>query len=205
MFKRRLALVIVSISITCVGIMVGYDCGVKEGNKTSLQIKQALTNKYEAEQMLLSNLQRAQESKLEKLNSVEQQLNELKQQRVDSIMMSRGGYPDRDTSKMKTFTITAYSPYDNVSGIECDGNPNNTSTGTKPKPGTIAVDPKVIPYGSAILVVYDDGTIELGKAEDCGGWVKGNHIDVFRQTYKEADAFGVKKATVLWYKEEVTK
>ena len=98
-----------------------------------------------------------------------------------------------------TFQVTAYSPYDNVSGMENDGNPNKTATGTKPRPGTIAVDPKVIPYGSKIIIVYEDGTVEYGIAEDCGGLIKGNIIDVFRQTYKEAVKHGRREATVIWY------
>src|SRR5690606_34351907 len=98
-----------------------------------------------------------------------------------------------------TFQVTAYSPYDNVSGMENDGNPNKTATGTKPRPGTIAVDPKVIPYGSKIIIVYEDGTVEYGVAEDCGGLIKGNVIDVFRQTYKEAIEHGRREATVIWY------
>lgn len=98
-----------------------------------------------------------------------------------------------------TFQVTAYSPYDNVSGMENDGNPNKTATGTKPRPGTIAVDPKVIPYGSKIIIVYEDGTVEHGIAEDCGGLIKGNIIDVFRYTYKEAVKHGRREATVIWY------
>ena len=98
-----------------------------------------------------------------------------------------------------TFQVTAYSPYDNVSGMENDGNPNKTATGTKPRPGTIAVDPKVIPYGSKIIIVYEDGTMEYGNAEDCGGLIKGNIIDVFRHTYKEAVKHGRREATVIWY------
>lgn len=98
-----------------------------------------------------------------------------------------------------TFQVTAYSPYDNVSGMENDGNPNKTATGTKPRPGTIAVDPKVIPYGSKIIIVYEDGTVEHGVAEDCGGLIKGNVIDVFRQTHKEAVKHGRREATVIWY------
>lgn len=98
-----------------------------------------------------------------------------------------------------TFQVTAYSPYDNVSGMENDGNPNKTATGTKPRPGTIAVDTKVIPYGSKIIIVYEDGTVEHGVAEDCGGLIKGNVIDVFRQTYKEAVKHGRREATVIWY------
>jgi len=98
-----------------------------------------------------------------------------------------------------TFQVTAYSPYDNISGMENDGNPNKTATGTKPRSGTIAVDPKVIPYGSKIIIVYEDGTVEHGVAEDCGGLIKGNVIDVFRQTYKEAVKHGRQEATVIWY------
>jgi len=98
-----------------------------------------------------------------------------------------------------TFQVTAYSPYDNVSGIENDGNPNVTATGTKPRPGTIAVDPKVIPYGSKIIIIYEDGTVEHGIAEDCGGLIKGNIIDVFRQTYKETVKHGRREATVIWF------
>jgi 3D (Asp-Asp-Asp) domain-containing protein len=98
-----------------------------------------------------------------------------------------------------TFQVTAYSPYDNVSGMENDGNPNRTATGTKPRPGTIAVDPNIIPYGSKIIIVYEDGTVERGIAEDCGGLIKGNIIDVFRHTYKEAVKHGRREATVIWY------
>ena len=98
-----------------------------------------------------------------------------------------------------TFQVTAYSPYDNISGMENDGNPNKTATGTKPRPGTIAIDPKVIPYGSKIIIVYEDGTVEHGIAEDCGGLIKGNIIDVFRHTYKEAVKHGRREATVIWY------
>lgn len=98
-----------------------------------------------------------------------------------------------------TFQVTAYSPYDNISGMENDGNPNKTATGTKPRPGTIAVDPKVIPYGSKIIIVYEDGTVEHGVAEDCGGLIKGSVIDVFKQTHKEAVKHGRREATVIWY------
>lgn len=69
------------------------------------------------------------------------------------------------------FKITHYTkdePGMNGKGI--------TSTGTKVKAGrTIAVDPKVIPYGTR---VYIEG-IGYRVAEDCGGAVKGNHVDVY--------------------------
>ena len=59
---------------------------------------------------------------------------------------------------------------------------NKTSTGTIPQQDrTIAVDPKVIPYGT---IVYIEG-IGARIAEDCGGTVKNNVIDVFVDTSRE--------------------
>ena len=51
-----------------------------------------------------------------------------------------------------------------------------TSTGKKPKWGTIAVDPKVIPYGTKVYIPQFNKTF---RAEDCGGAIKGNKIDIF--------------------------
>lgn len=68
-----------------------------------------------------------------------------------------------------------------------------TAIGTKVKPGyTIAVDPKVIPYGSK---VYIEG-YGWRVAEDCGGAVKGNHIDIAVDTHPEAMSKGVKTGGV---------
>ncbi|NLD21671.1 MAG: hypothetical protein GX664_04195 [Bacteroidales bacterium] len=99
------------------------------------------------------------------------------------------------------FRISAYSPYDDRNGINSDGNPNSTATGTKPGPGTFAVDPNIIPYGSEMIILYPDGTVERGRAEDTGGAIKNYRIDVFRHTYASAMKFGIKDATVIWYKQ----
>lgn len=96
------------------------------------------------------------------------------------------------------FTISAYSPYDDQNGINSDGDPNTTATGTKPGPGTFAVDPSVIPYGSDVTIIYPDGMIERGVAEDTGGAIVGNRIDVFRWAYGTAMSFGMKDAVVIW-------
>jgi len=103
------------------------------------------------------------------------------------------------------FTITAYSPYDDRNGLSSDGNPNTTATGTKPGPGTFAVDPDVIPYGSKVYIIYPDGNIEQGIAEDTGSAIAGKRgekrfrIDVFRHTFDDAMAFGKQRAVVIWY------
>ena len=83
------------------------------------------------------------------------------------------------------FKVTAYCPCRKCS----DGYGNSTSTGVKAKEGrTIAVDPSVIPYGTK---VYIKGAGEF-VAEDCGGGVKGKHIDVYFNSHWKAVKFGVK-------------
>ncbi|MDK2563794.1 G5 domain-containing protein [Romboutsia sedimentorum] len=62
-----------------------------------------------------------------------------------------------------------------------------TSMGTVPKWGTIAVDPSVIPYGSKIYIP------KFGMsfiAEDCGGAIKGNRIDIFMNSESQAQSWG---------------
>jgi len=73
-----------------------------------------------------------------------------------------------------------------------------TATGTLARVGAIAVDPKVIPYGTKMYVVAADGSWIYGNAvaEDCGGGIKGNKIDLFFDTYEECINFGVKNAVV---------
>ena len=154
---------------------------------SSILTYKVVVNKYEKEVItrLSATASRTNTSQQNKINELTARIEALRQV--------------TEKYSVDTFQVTAYSPYDNVSGMCNDGNPNVTATGTKPRPGTIAVDPNVIPYGSKIIIIYEDGTVEYGIAEDCGGLIKGNVIDVFRQTYKEAVKHGRREATVIWY------
>ena len=62
-----------------------------------------------------------------------------------------------------------------------------TATGTVPKWGTIAVDPSVIPYGTKVYIPMFD---KVFIAEDCGGAIKGNKIDIFMNSSQETTNFG---------------
>jgi len=56
-----------------------------------------------------------------------------------------------------------------------------TSTGAIAEEGkTIAVDPSIIPYGSIVLI---NGNEYI--AQDCGGAIKGNKIDIFVESPKQ--------------------
>lgn len=80
---------------------------------------------------------------------------------------------------------TGYTPGDpGCTGI--------TYTGTKASRGTIAVDPKVIPFGTKL---YIPG-YGYGIAADTGGAIKGNKIDLCYETRAEALNWGIKNITV---------
>ena len=67
-----------------------------------------------------------------------------------------------------------------------------TATGTWPSRGTVAVDPEVIPLGTKL---YIEGYGEA-VAEDTGGLVKGNIIDLYFPTESECWEFGRRQVEV---------
>ena len=82
------------------------------------------------------------------------------------------------------FRITHYCPCSICCGPWANG---ITSTGvTATTNHTIAVDPSVIPYGSQVVI---NGQVYV--AEDCGGAIKGNRIDVYVATHQEGESKGV--------------
>jgi 3D (Asp-Asp-Asp) domain-containing protein len=62
-----------------------------------------------------------------------------------------------------------------------------TATGTRAVEGrTIAVDPRVISYGSKVLINGHEYV-----AEDCGGAIKGNDIDIYLEDHDRVYKSGV--------------
>jgi 3D (Asp-Asp-Asp) domain-containing protein len=87
------------------------------------------------------------------------------------------------------FRTTAYCPCYACS----EGYGRHTSTGTIAKANhTIAVDPRVIPYGSKVMI---NGTVYT--AEDRGGAVKGHHIDIFYDTHAQTRQYGSRNVEVF--------
>lgn len=75
-----------------------------------------------------------------------------------------------------------------------------TSTGIHVRVGVVAVDPTVIPYGTKMYIVSNDGKYIYGEAvaEDCGGSIKNNRIDLYFETDAECWAFGIRNCTVYF-------
>ncbi len=90
--------------------------------------------------------------------------------------------------KLGSFKVTHYCPC-----FFCSGSWGaNTATGTVPVPGrTIAVDPSVIPLGSRVEI---NGHVYI--AEDTGGAIRGNKIDIFVSDHTTALNSGVYYADV---------
>lgn len=86
------------------------------------------------------------------------------------------------------FTLTAYCRCSKCCG-KSDG---ITTSGKKVKANhTIAVDPKVIPLGTEVVI-----NRKIYVAEDTGGAIIGNRIDVFFDSHSDALDFGRQKAIV---------
>lgn len=79
-----------------------------------------------------------------------------------------------------------------------DGCDDWTATGTLARVGAIAVDPRMIPYGTRMFIVSNDGAYVYGvaTAEDCGGSIKGNRVDLYFDSNYECFQFGVRDCTI---------
>ncbi len=96
-------------------------------------------------------------------------------------------------SKTSQFLATAYTHTD-------DGCDMITATGTTVRVGTVAVDPKVVPYGTRMFIVTNDGSYiyGIGTAEDCGGSIKNHRLDLYFPTEPECWNFGARTCTVYF-------
>lgn len=73
-----------------------------------------------------------------------------------------------------------------------------TATGVKCQVGVVAVDPRVIPLKSKLYIETVDGSFVYGycTAEDTGGAIKGNKIDLAMNTKSDCFQFGRRKVKV---------
>lgn len=97
------------------------------------------------------------------------------------------------------FTITAYCACEKC----CGKTPDDpwygiTATGTRAAEGrTVAVDPRVIPLGGTVYFEGPDGLIGGYIAEDTGGAIKGNRIDLYFESHEAALEWGVRTLEVF--------
>ena len=102
--------------------------------------------------------------------TVTQPVSEIKQIGVGGVYTAADG-KSYNYSHYIDVTATAYGKNDGSSG-------DWTYSGTRATRGVIAVDPKVIPLRSKVYVVGDYGDYGVNSADDIGGGIKGNRIDI---------------------------
>ncbi|MES9685915.1 3D domain-containing protein [Gottfriedia acidiceleris] len=126
--------------------------------------------------------------------------------KVNQLLQIKPATKKKTTTTKKTTAKKAATPYKVIKMKataytgSCKGCSGKTATGIdlkkNPKAKVISVDPKVIPLGSK---VYVEG-YGYAIAGDTGGSLKGNKIDVFIPSQKNAQKWGVKTVTVKVYK-----
>ena len=98
------------------------------------------------------------------------------------IALDANGVPVNYKS-VKTVQATAYT----YTGHRC-------STGVSPQPGYIAVNPRIIPYGTKMYIRSSDGSFIYGYAvaADTGGFINSRptNVDLFFSTSSACRAFG---------------
>lgn len=101
---------------------------------------------------------------------------------------------EADIKPMKVIA-TAYCSCAQCCGVWAENRENGivyTASGAIAQAGhTIAVDTSVIPFGSVVLI---DGIQYV--AEDTGGAIQGNRIDIYFDSHDEALQFGIQELTI---------
>lgn len=109
--------------------------------------------------------------------------------------------PTESWQSLGTYRLTAYCPCKKCCGRWAENRPIDengntivyTASGAIAQAGTtIAVDPSIIPYGSKVKI---NGHIYT--AQDCGGAIKGNRIDIYYLDHSSALEHGVQMAEVF--------
>jgi 3D (Asp-Asp-Asp) domain-containing protein len=167
-YYLRLAVVILTLSCVIVGIVVH-----RQSSRIERLARQLHAQRRSAEQsaVALAALARSH----------------------DNILTATQQAPSVGTRSWgRRFTVTKYIPRSPAYGKFNDG---LTATLTKADPDKriVAVDPKLVPYGSWLWV---EG---LGwyRAEDCGSAIKGFRLDLLTATEKEAFDFGKQDRFVI--------
>lgn len=111
---------------------------------------------------------------------------------IEAALLSR-------SHKLEDVTITFYC---------CEARPHICGTGTGITASgrrvtpyvSCAVDPDVIPLGSTIMIEYNGEMVYL-RADDTGGAVNSNHIDIAVPTHDFALSLGIQTADIWWCEE----
>lgn len=213
--KESVGRVVLAVSSATVILMGGmlYDSNVElheresQLGKTQIVLEHQQSDYKSLEQKFLSvesesqKLSKRQEELMSQINKLQSENKSLKQENenlkkikadarstasVASAKVTKSATADTGYKNWRKLNVNA-SGYSLIADSQgSDGNPQ-TATGTMPHWGTIAVDPRVIPLGSTVYIPKFNMYF---KAEDTGGAIKGNKIDIYFNHGDQARQFG---------------
>lgn len=190
MFKKFLKATTVVLSMSII-IGVGKPVQVDAAStyvkaKATINVRQGASTKYKS----IGKLRKGQKvkvlaskSKWYKVQYTSKKAGWCNKSYLEKVSSKKSNNTNSSRPVKRTLTVRAYA----YTGG------GYTSTGTKARYGTLAVDPRVIPYGTKIYIK------ELNKvftAEDCGGGIKGNKIDIYMNSQSACNSWGVRTITL---------
>ena len=114
----------------------------------------------------------------------------------ETISEPYDGTECEELNSLGEYTITHYCPCEICCGVWAENRPDGivyTASGAVAEAGvTVAVDPEIIPYGTKLVI---NGHEYI--AQDCGGAIQGNRIDIYCDSHSEALEHGVKYSEVF--------
>ncbi|GAK41963.1 hypothetical protein TCA2_4455 [Paenibacillus sp. TCA20] len=159
----------------------------KQNNELAYQLntvkeKRAEENEQFKEQLEVQN--RLFTQKIEKLSSEKEQAKQSANSQTRQLNWDEG---------TGSSYIATYYDANEASTGKGPGHPayGVTFSGRKVEAGvTIAVDPRLIPIGSWVEVMYPDGRVEKRRADDTGGAIKGHKIDIYVPDASDRTRYG---------------
>jgi 3D (Asp-Asp-Asp) domain-containing protein len=172
MKKRRFIAICFGFSLLATGLVIEaksiYD--LKKERNVIQAANTELRQQIEYHKTMHEELQEQYNGLMDQNRSLQQEVDDLKEQLEQA-----------KENQWLSFRATYYDAYEPSTGKK-PGDPGFgiTRSGRPVTEGvTIAVDPKVIPLGSWVEIMYPDGTIERRRADDTGGLIKGRRIDIY--------------------------
>lgn len=158
---------------------------IKDDNARLEKESERLSNENEIQKGEIDNLLTKASELSEKIEDLQIDLHEAHELIALSTTQEKEIFDTPIDDGWQTMVVEA-SGYTMVANGDKMGGTGLTSTGTVPTAHrTIAVDPNVIPYGS--LIRYNGVTY---TAEDTGGLINGNKVDIYFDTLDECLSFG---------------
>lgn len=144
----------------------------------------------------------APEVKLETIQKEE--VKKVEEKPANIVTLANGDKIDKDNKQiiLKDGRVKKYSRVIEMNTTAYNifpGSTGYTASGTKARPGAVAVDPRVIPLGTELYIQSTDEWEDYGfaVAEDTGGAIKGNKLDVFYYDYNTVMNFG-RRTTIVY-------